>query len=207
HFALRVGIEAPEIAGLLARDQDVVAIATLADHDAGAEVVILQHAVVGARAVRVGLRLIELTAEMPYVARQRLEAPLQLAGREIECEHGVARVGCRQRSCLAGAGVDEPALDIDRRRRPDRRAGRAALLHARGADLAGVLRVLHRVRGPQLVTVARVERHDGAVAFAAFVFRVGAAADAGRGDRHDDAIADQHRRAGDAAEGVVPRFG
>jgi hypothetical protein len=56
------------------------------------------------------------------------------------------------------------------------------------------------------VTVARVERDYGAVAFAAFVFRVGAAADAGGGDRHDDAVADQHRRAGDAAERIVTRF-
>src|SRR5690606_1050455 len=102
--------------------------------------------------------------------------------------------GCR--CVLASAYVDQAALLVDRRCRPDGCAGGAPQLRADTTDAGGTC-VFHRVIDPGAGAVGHVQRHHGAVAGAAFVVGCRAHVQFPGGNRHIDAIAVQHRHRGD----------
>src|SRR5690606_15070607 len=118
--ALIVRVQSPEVTGLLAGQKDALALAGAGDDDAGAEVVVLLDTLFRGEGAVGPVTAWAAAGQVPDVAGQALEGPFQLAGRHSQSQDGVAGPVRGRRGILAGGGEDQAALDIDRRRRPDR---------------------------------------------------------------------------------------
>ena len=108
---------------------------------------------------------------------------------------------CRFGVGLTRSEIDEPALLIDDGRVPDRCAGGAVI----GLAVLAVpdrLGVRHRVVAPLLVAGLGIERQHIAVVGAAQHLVVAGGGDLELGHRNDDAVLEDHRRAGGHRVGV-----
>src|SRR5262249_42436845 len=104
---------------------------------------------------------------------------------------------------IACADVDQLALQIERRRRPDRAASGAVHLRPGGILLERLGLQLNRETLPEYFSGVSVERQKAAAESAAFVFGVTPGGLFERRDRHVEAVAIKDWRAGDAGEEMV----
>ena len=192
--ALRVeGVARP---GLLADDEEVAAVGGGHQHGRRAEVE------VGAVLLR-AVRVVAAAVEDERVARRELVRPADGAGLEVERDDGVARGGGGLGIGVPGRGVDDPALGVDGRRRPHRRAGRPHEVGAGGVAPARRRRLLDGVALPDQLAGRRVEGGDAAAERAAGIPRVGGEQLLQGRHRHVEPAAVLHRRPRDAG----PRVG
>ena len=117
--ARRVGIQRIDNARFRPGDDDVAAIQQMMQHRRGLEIEI------GAQRVGAIADRLAGAGRLPIVIGADLAHPFARAGLEVEGDDRIGRVGRQTGIGIAGRGVDEPALGIDRRHRPDRPAGRA----------------------------------------------------------------------------------
>ena len=196
HRALVVRVQAIDRAVLVAHRQHGAALGLNEDH-AGA-VVEVRPVLLGAVGV-----VRHHAGHVPSVPGGALPGPDPLAGGQIDGDHRIAVAVRRGGVVFAGAEVGEIALQIHRRAGPNGSAG--GRQHrgsgAGGGHLHG--RVGNGGMGPDDLAGAWRDGQHLALEGAAGVVRVGGGGDLQGGDRHQQPVAGQRRRAGDGGAGVV----
>lgn len=180
NFTVGVRIEGVDDTGLLSGDENVVALHGK-QQGGGAEVKVRP-----ARRV-----VVRAGAAARDVTRGRLPCPDDLAGLEIEGENGVAGLAGGPGIVVASSDVEQAALGIDGRSRPDACARRTILRSAGGID-PGLFRRRDGVGLPEDGAVADAERGDAAAEGAAGILRIVRSRffPGGGGNEHDAALGD-----------------
>ncbi len=149
------GVERMHHAGFLAREQQLTAIGRLADDDGGPEVE------VGPRlAGTIGSCI--LAGRIPHIVHSGLIAPHGFPAVEVQCNDGVAGVGCGSRQVLPGTDVQAVARSVNGRRCPHGRP-RRAVPGAAVRPVALQPGIRRCVPGPELFSARGVQRDHATV--------------------------------------------
>src|SRR5262249_19790278 len=199
-LAIVVRIERPHHTRFLTAQKNLSAVGQLAQNRRTAEIVIrpsLLRAVADARLA---------TTDQEVVFGADLVHPFDLARFHLERHDRVRAPGLDVGVGIASADVDQPALRIEGRRRPDRAARGAVHLRPYGILLKRLRFLLNCETLPDYFPGVSVEREETAAECAAFVFGIASGRLFERGDWHVEAVAIERGSASNAREKMVIDF-